>query len=86
MSRKASEFGHVPQILRKFLEIMGKYRILDETLWGLEGSSCTCNDYTKAFDTMDCFILLEKLRKYGGQDDAKTYQNYILERQRFNVD
>ena len=37
MSRYSIEFGHVPKILRKFPGIMGKYRILDENLWGLKG-------------------------------------------------
>ena len=32
MSRYAFEFGHVPQILRKISEIMGKYRVLDGNL------------------------------------------------------
>ena len=28
---------NIEEILRKFPEIMGKYRILDENLWGLKG-------------------------------------------------
>ena len=37
MSRLAFEFGHILQILRKCWKIMGKYRILDNNLWGLKG-------------------------------------------------
>ena len=60
-------FPKIEEIFRKLLEIMGKYRIWHENLWGLKGLMTGPGPYVQDLhlNGADCIILLHVTNQNG---------------------